>query len=103
MENETVTVKLDGADEALYRSGRQVGIAEEAERVVTALASFESESIEQLGGLVESIRVGGAEARRLAMDEMRRAIELGAGRARRRTLRERVRNAMIGAVTGWKR
>jgi hypothetical protein len=109
--DETVTIKLDGADGALYESGRQIGIAESSLHAHTIIQNWIAQRDEgeallegryELNQFLADLDVGANEARRKAMELMKQAIKLGAGKPRERTLRERLRDAMMGAVSGWK-
>lgn len=104
---ETVTVKLAGADKALYASGRQIGIQETMLAVKTQIHDLldgqsTEEDLKPWRDLLSYLEVQASEARLKAMDEMGRAISLGAGKPRERTLRDRVQGAIMGAASGWK-
>jgi len=115
-----VTVKLVGADLELLRAGKADGRAEGIGAVVDALeAAFatwraavleeQPDGEQQVDAFLAGVRAhldGWREQATQAATEkgraMRRAIELGAGQPRGRTLLDCVRGAIVGGVAGWR-
>jgi hypothetical protein len=124
---EVINVKLAGADQELYQAGIAEGMAQglvtAADTVGAALEAWTKQASDQEGvdeaeaerrlgyvqqfvaswtPVLDQLRQEANTHRTTSRQRIGRAVELGAGKPRARTLRERMGDAMMGALQGWK-
>jgi len=118
--NETVKVELGGADLELLRAGeakgRAAGIREMADGLTetfqgwrTQMVAAQPDAADQVDQFLAAVfenltawRQKANEADRERNAALGRAIALGAGRPRQRTLLDHLRGAIVGGVAGWR-